>query len=214
MARISHTQEASTSSNPTKRYLEYKSVKKEFSYYDKDLGEEVNVPLPLKFVFIQHYHTVKGWHDASNSGIYANEVFFIGSEPMSVKSFKGGKIAEGIYTDIKAQVLSAGGKYHKSIYVMLEDGTLANISLKGSSVKEWSDFMEENKNNVDNNWVEILVATDEKKGSIKYSVPKFTLGDSLTKKESSDADSCAFELKEYLDSKTTKEEEVPLELGI
>lgn len=209
MARISHTSEKSNSSNnPTTKYLEWKSNNKAFSYYDKGAGENVQVDLPFKFVFLQHYHTVKGWSNASESGIYSNEVYYIGSETMNVRSFKGGKIAEGIYKDIKQDILNAGGKYHRSIYVMLEDGTIANISLKGASVREWSDFMENNKNLVDNQWVEINSAKDEKKGSIKYSVPEFTAGKTLTAKDVKMADDVAGELKTYLDQYFKKDEDV------
>jgi hypothetical protein len=207
MARISHTSEKSNSSNnPTKRYLEWKSNDKNFSYYDKDAAQKVSVDLPLKFVFLQHYHTVKGWNDASQSGIYSNEVFYIGSEPMTVRSYKGGEIASGLYKDIKTDLVNAGGKYHRSIYVMLEDGTISNLSIKGSVVREWSEFMETNKNLIDNQWVEIKSSKDQKKGSIKYSTPEFTLGKVLTSKESDMANSSASELKIYLDQYFKKEE--------
>ena len=119
MARISHTNEAPKSANPTSKYLEWKSNDKSFSYYDREAGENVKVELPLKFLFLQNYHTVKGWNDASESGIYSNEVFYIGSEPMTVRSLKGGVIAEGLYKDIKPTITAAGGKYNRSIYVML-----------------------------------------------------------------------------------------------
>jgi len=206
MARISHNTEKSTSSNPTSKYLDWKSNDKSFSFYDKEAGENVKVGLPLKFVFLQHYHTVKGWNDASQSGIYSNEVYYIGSEPMTVRAFKGGTIAEGIYKDIKQDITNAGGKYHRSVYVMLEDGTIANLSFKGAVVREWSDFMEANKNLVDNQWIEVNSAKDQKKGSIKYSTPEFTLGANLNAKDSAQADSVASELKNYLDTYFNKEE--------
>lgn len=206
MARISHTNEAPKSANPTSKYLEWKSNDKSFSYYDKEAGENVKVELPLKFLFLQNYHTVKGWNDASESGIYSNEVFYIGSEPMTVRSFKGGVIAEGLYKDIKPTITAAGGKYNRSIYVMLEDGTVANISLKGSGVRQWSDFMEANKNLIDNQWIEVLTSNDEKKGSIKYSTPEFTVGANLTKQDSAKADDVAAELKTYLDGYFKKED--------
>lgn len=206
MARISHNTEKSTSSNPTSKYLDWKSNDKSFSYYDKEAGENVRVGLPLKFVFLQHYHTVKGWNDASQSGIYSNEVYYIGSEPMTVRAFKGGTIAEGIYKDIKQDITNAGGKYHRSVYVMLEDGTIANLSFKGAVVREWSDFMEANKNLVDNQWIEVKSAKDQKKGSIKYSTPEFTLGAKLSAKDSAQADSVASELKTYLDAYFNKED--------
>lgn len=211
MARISHNTEKSASSNPTSKYLEWKSNDKSFSYYDKEAGENVKVDLPLKFVFLQHYHTVKGWNDASQSGIYSNEVYYIGSESMTVRAFKGGTIAEGIYKDIKQDITNAGGKYHRSVYVMLEDGTIANLSFKGAVVREWSDFMEANKNLVDNQWIEVKSAKDQKKGSIKYSTPEFTLGANLNAKDSVQADSVASSLKTYLDSYFKKEEAVEFE---
>lgn len=205
MARISHTSQESKSSNPTTKYLEWKSNDKAFSYYDKEAGQNVKLELPLKFLFLQHYHTVKGWNDASESGIWANEVFYIGSEEMTVRAFKGGEIASGLYKDIKAKVNSAGGRYHRSIYIMLEDGSLANLSLKGAGVKEWSDFMEANKNLVDNQWVEVNDAKDAKKGSVKYSTPNFTIGKNLSAKESASADNVARELQDYMEGYFTKE---------
>ena len=214
MARISHTSERSNSSNnPTKRYLDWKSNNKSFEYYDKEAGEKVSVELPLKFVFLQHYHTVKGWHDASQSGIYSNEVFYIGSEEMNVKSFKGGSIASGLYKDIKVDLMNAGAKYHRSVYVMLEDGTIANISMKGAVVKEWSDFIDVNKSLVDTKWVEVSSTKDQKKGSIKYSTPEFKLGGDLNPNDIKNADRSAEMLKEYLDAYFGKVEE-ELEIGI
>ena len=211
MARISHTNEAPKSANPTSKYLEWKSNDKSFSYYDKAAGKNVKVELPLKFLFLQNYHTVKGWNDSSESGIYSNEVFFIGSEPMTVRSFKGGVIAEGLYKDIKPVIINAGGKYNRSIYVMLEDGTVANISLKGSAVRQWSDFMESNKGSVDNQFIEVLTSNDEKKGSIKYSTPNFTMGSDLTKTQSLKADNVTAELKGYLDGYFNKDAKVELD---
>lgn len=208
MARISHNTEKSVSSNPTSKYLEWKSNDKAFSYYDKEAGQNVKVELPLKFVFLQHYHTVKGWNDASSSGIYSNEVFYIGSEPMTVRSFKGGVLAEGLYKDIKSNIVNAGGKYHRSVYVMMEDGTIANLSFKGAVVREWSDFMEANRSLTDAQWIEVKEAREEKKGSVKYSVPSFKMGPALSKQDSSNADSVASSLKSYLDGYFNKKEEV------
>ena len=125
---------------------------------------------------------------------------------MTVRSYKGGEIASGLYKDIKTDIVNAGGKYHRSIYVMLEDGTISNLSIKGSVVREWSEFMEANKNLIDNQWVEINSSKDQKKGSIKYSTPEFTLGKALTSKESDMANSSASELKIYLDQYFKKEE--------
>lgn len=214
MARISHTQEKSESSNPTSKYLEWKSVDKKFSYYDKEAKENVYLELPLKFVFLQHYHTVKGWNDASQSGIWSNEVYYIGSEPMKVRAFKGGTIADGIYKDIKEDITKAGGKYHRSVYVMLEDGSIANLSFKGAVVREWSEFIKNSKSLIDNQWIEVNSAKDQKKGSIKYSTPELTLGANLSKKDDTMANTAAAQLKVHLDqyfNKAQQSETVDIE---
>lgn len=204
MARINHAQPTTPiSNNPTSKYLEWKSNDKSFKFYDKSAGENVEVKLPLKFAFLQHYHTVKGFSDASNSGIYANEVFWIGSEEMTVRSFKGGVIAEGLYKDIKPKIVNAGGKYHRSVYVMLEDGSVANFSFKGAVVKEWSDFYGEKENLLDNQWVEINEARDEKKGSVKYTVPVFTVGKPIGNEVAKMAQERADELKLFIEEKAS-----------
>lgn len=162
------------SSNPAQKFLEWKSNDKCFSYYDKEKGENVPVKLPLKFVILEHYHTVKGWNDASESGIYSNEVLFTGSEELDVKSFKGGPIIKGLYKDIRSKVIDAGGRYHRSIYAVTSDLELVNISLKGAAVSEYSKFIDVNGDSFfTQNWVEVAEAVDGKKGSIKYSSPVF-----------------------------------------
>ena len=225
MARISHQSEKSDSSNPATKFLEWRSNDKEFDYFDKALNESllsegktkedikagrlanVPVPLPFKFVFIQQYHTVKGWHSQHKSKIYSNEVFYIGNDPITVRAHKpkGTILATGIYKDIKPQVSAVGGKYHKSIYVMLEDGELVNISLKGAAVREWGDFFNLEKFKIDDVWVTVPEAVESKEGSINYSTPKFVLGEKLTNKQSASADSAAAVLKQHLDGYFKKE---------
>ena len=212
MARISHTNtEKSTSSNPTSKYLEWKSNDKAFSYYDKDAEQEVKVELPFKFLFLQHYSTIKGWHTPSSSKIYSNEIFFM-SEELRVRSFGNKKenlpaveIVSGQYKKIKPEIINAGGRYHKSIYVMLEDGSVANISLKGSAVSQWSDFIKMNEDECENSWIEVNSADEKKKGSIKYSTPNFTVGQNLSKADSSIADAVEKKFKAYMESYFNKD---------
>lgn len=186
------------SSNPATKFLEWKSNDKCFSYYDKAKGENIKVPLPLKFVILEHYHTVKGWNDASESGIYANEVLFTGSEEMEVKAFKVGLIAKGIYKEIKHKVNEAGGRYHRSIYAVTNELEIINISLKGASVKEYSDFMSKNGDDAifTKNWIEVADVVDGKKGAVKYTSPKFSLGAKI--KDASKIEPFAKELQDYM----------------
>jgi hypothetical protein len=86
---------------PATMYLEWSSNDKCFKYWNNDDKENVLVQLPFTFLVLKEMHTVKGWHDKSQSGIYANEVKNISSEVIEVKSFKGGLLAKGIYKEIK-----------------------------------------------------------------------------------------------------------------
>lgn len=189
------------SKNPAAKFLEWSSNDKTFKYYDKENEENVLIPLPLKFVILEHYHTVKGWNDASESGIYSNEVYSIGTEEINVKSFKGGNISKGIYKDIKSNITAAGGKYHRSIYAITNDLEIINISLKGSAVSSYSDFIKEfGDYNFDKNWIAVTGAKDGKKGSIKYSTPVFEKSTPI--KDASKIAPFAKELQEYMDEYT------------
>jgi len=194
------------SNNPATKFLEWKSNDKCFAYYDKQSKEQVQVQLPLKVQFLEHFHTVKGWNDASESGIYANEVKFISKEPLKVKAFKGGDIAEGIYSEIRGKIRDAGGKYYRSVYAVL-DGEIVNLQLKGACVSAYSDFMQNHENQLESAWTEILTVSDHKKGATKYSTPDFTVGKLFTTKEIEVANEKYTDIANYF-NKYTKEVDV------
>jgi len=199
-------------SNPAKRFLEWKSNDKCFSYYDKEKKENVKVELPFKFLVLDQLHTVSGWNDATSSGIYSNEVKFISKQVMTVKPFKGNEIAKGLYADIKDKVKNAGGHYVKSIYIMLEDGTLANIQLKGSAVQQWGEFTNKSLSRLPEEWVVVDKAVEGKKGAVKFTTPGFTFGGSLSDEQADQADLVFDELETYLKAYLIKEE-APVEVA-
>lgn len=198
-------------SNPSKKFLEWKSNEKCFSFFNKETKENVKVELPFKFLVLDQLHTVSGWNDATSSGIFSNEVKFISKQVMTVKPFKGNEIAKGLYADIKEKVKNAGGHYVKSIYIMLEDGTLANIQLKGSAVQQWGEFTNKSLSRLPEEWVVVDKAVDGKKGAVKYTTPGFTFGGSLSDKEAAQADLVFDELETYLKAYLIKEE-APVEV--
>lgn len=198
--------------NPAQKFLEWKSDQKGFSYYDKGLEKNVEVSLPFKFVFLDELSTVKGWNDASSSGIFANEVKYLSKEPMTVKAFKGGVLAQGLYNDIKERVKNAGGHYSKSIYIMLEDGTLANVQLKGSATQQWGEFVKANRNVITRKWVNVANAIENKKGKVTFSIPNFTIGEDINDKYSDLADAKFDELEAYLKTYLTKVEVAEIEV--
>jgi hypothetical protein len=191
---------AQPQSNPATKFLEWKSNDQCFEYYDKEAQKKVQVPLPFKFLVLDELHTVKGWNDATQSAIYSNEVKYISKEPMTVKPFKGNEIAKGLYKDIKDKVVSAGGHYTKSIYIMLEDGLLANIQLKGSAVQKWGEFTNKTRNRLADEWVVVAKALEGKKGAVKFFTPEFGFEKSITKNEGLLADNCFNILEAYLNA--------------
>jgi hypothetical protein len=189
---------AQPQTNPATKFIEWKSNDKCFNYYDKEAQKNVEIPLPFKFLVLDELHCIKGWNDASSSNIYSNEVKFISKEVMTVKPFKGNEIAKGYYKDIKDKVVAAGGHYTKSIYVMLEDGSLANISLKGSGVQKWGDFTQKTRNRLADEWVIVAKAEDGKKGAVKFSTPSFSFANSISDEEANMADEAFNILESYL----------------
>ena len=199
--------EETKSKNPAKKFLSWKSEEKCFGYYDKDKKENILVTLPFKFVILEHYHTVKGWNDASESGIYSNEVFQIGNEELEVKSFKGGNIASGLYKDNKPSIIAAGGHYARSIYAVTNDLEIINISLKGSGVSSYSDFINDiGDSNFDKNWIEVTEAKELKKGKVNYSIPVFKKSTAI--KDRSKLMPFAEELQDYMIDYTSEGSEV------
>lgn len=197
---------ATPQSNPSTKFIEWKSNDKCFNYYDKEAQKNVEIPLPFKFLVLDELHCIKGWNDASSSNIYSNEVKFISKEVMTVKPFKGNEIAKGYYKDIKDKVVAAGGHYTKSIYVMLEDGSLANISLKGSGVQKWGDFTQKTRNRLADEWVTVAKAEDGKKGAVKFSTPSFSFANSISDEEANMADEAFNILESYLKTYLAKAE--------
>jgi hypothetical protein len=147
-------------------------------WYDKDKKENVKVDLPFTFLLLDQLSTVKGWHDPSESGIYANEVRDTRQEALVVRAFKGGELASGIYASIKDRIVAQGGHYHASLYIAYKDGDslkIGNLGLKGSASGAWMDFKKGAGKKVNEQAVMITGYSQEKKGSTVYRVPKFAL---------------------------------------
>jgi hypothetical protein len=199
---------AQPQSNPATKFIDWKSNEKAFSFYDKENKVNVPIPLPFRFLALDELHTVKGWSDSCQSAIYSNEVKFISKEPLTVKPFKGNEIAKGLYSDIKEKVKAAGAHYVKSIYIMLEDGSLANLQLKGASCQSWGNFTQKGRSRLPEEWVTIASAIEGKKGAVKYYTPEFKFDKSLSENENTMADDAFAILETYLKAYLVKAEPV------
>ena len=199
---------AQPKANPSTKFLQWKSNEKCFEFYNKEKQEKVSVTLPFKFLVLDEMHTVSGWNDASSSGIFSNEVKFISKEVMTVKPFKGNEIAKGLYKDIKEKIIAAGGHYVKSIYIMLEDGSLANLQLKGSAVQKWGEFTQKTRNRLPDEWVQVTKAIEGKKGAVKFFTPDFSFERSISDAEAVQADEAFNILETYLKAYLVKAEPI------
>jgi hypothetical protein len=221
MGRFTHTEMTSSkSSNPSTRFMEWNSAKKTFTYYDKQLSERVDVKLPVKFVLINEYSKVGGWDSVSDSKIVSNEVENRNTQAITVKTFdkkdasgkvlsKSRVIASGMYNEIKDAVGKAGCDFYASIYVMLEDGSIANIALKKSALSSWINFNSLVGSRVNNQWIQVSKSIDKKTGAINYSVPEFEIGSVFKKEEMALVEGATQTLKAYMDEyfATSKKQE-------
>lgn len=176
--------------NPSTRWFEWAGgddggfVK----WYDKEAETERKVELPFTFLLLDELSTVKGFHDPSESRIFANEVRDTRQEVLVVRSFKGGEIASGRYADIKDRLAAVGGQYASSLYVGFKDGDqlrLGNLVLKGAAAGAWMDFKRNapSKKTADGKSVRafyvdaVRIASYEegKKGKIVFRTPTFSL---------------------------------------
>jgi hypothetical protein len=210
MSTISNRKQAFSQpqTNPSTKFVEWKSNDKCFSYYDKEKKENVAINLPFKFLVLDELHTVKGWNDASSSQINSNEVKFISRDEMVVKPFKGNEIAKGLYKDIKERVKAAGGHYVKSVYCMLEDGSIANLQLKGAACQAYGDFTAKTRSRLTDEWVIVSKAVEGKKGAVKYTTPSFAFNNSLSESEADLADEAYNVLEGYLKTYLTRSEHI------
>ena len=203
--------------SPVKRYYQWGSDAKGFKWYDKD-AKENKVEFPLSVAFITSRSTVRGWHDATESAIYANEVKNTAQETLNVYSSKPAKngntlLATGIYKNIKGDL--QGGHFEKVIYAYQEGVGVVKINLKGSSLQAYSNFEKENKPQVlFDNLLTVDTFESAKKGATKYTVPNFKLGGQISASLDQLVNGAYQEVISYLDSKGKSKDNVEEEVGV
>lgn len=188
-------------SNPATRFYEWSGSKGILKYYDKATEQQVEVKLPFTFMVLDELATVKGWHDPSSSGIFSNEVRRTTEEKLTVKAYKGGIIAEGIYATIKEKIVAAGGKFTTNIYIAYKNDagklSIGALQFKGAGLQAWSEFKRANKVAIDTKAIIITGANDGKKGSVKFKTPIFESND-ISEATNLEALGLDIELQAYL----------------
>jgi hypothetical protein len=182
--------------NPAARWFEWNGEHGTVRYYDKDAKKNVDVPLPFSFLLLDELASVRGWHDASESGIYSNEVRDTRTDIIVVKAFKGGTLAEGIYKDIKDRINTLGGQFVANCYIAFKaNGSLVigSLRFKGAALGSWMEFRKANRSALYNKAVDVTGFTEGKKGRIVFRVPTFT-----TRETSGDTNAIAVDLDKEL----------------
>jgi hypothetical protein len=202
--------------NPATRWFEWAGGDEGgfVRWYNKDTKTQEKVAGTFTFLLLDELSTIKGWHEQSESGIFANEVRDLRADVLVVRSFKGGDLASGLYTNIKDRMVAKGGYYCASIYLAYKAGEelrIGNLHLKGAAAGAWMEFKRAAPAKKDANGksvkayfidaVKIGGYEQMKKGGTTYRVPQFALvstsGDTNHQAVALDAELQAF-LADYL----------------
>lgn len=188
--------------NPAVRWFEWNGEHGKVRYYDRDAKQNVDVPLPFKFLLLDELASVRGWHDASDSGIYSNEVKDTRTDVLLVKSFKGGTLVEGLYKDIKDRANALGGHFVACCYIAFKCGdalAIGSLRFKGAALGSWMEFRKAHRGDLYKKAIDITGYTEGQKGRVVYRMPTFGMRDVS---EASNAQAVALdqEFQEWLES--------------
>lgn len=176
--------------NPSTRWFEWAGGADGgfIRYYNKDTEKQEKVEGAFTFLLLDELSTVKGWHEPSESSIFANEVRDTRQDVFVVRSFKGGELASGIYSQIRDRIIALGGHYSASLYIAYKEGEelkIGNLQLKGAASGAWMEFKkacgtrkDENGKSVRAYFIDAVTITgfeQAKKGGTVYRIPQFSL---------------------------------------
>lgn len=198
---MSRSNPSQNTPHPCSRWHEWNGESGNIRWFNKESKENVTVTLPFTFMVLDRLATVKGWHDASDSGIYANEVRDTTREPLVVKAFKGGQLAQGFYREIKDRVGNMGGYYVANIYLAYKELDvlhIGSIQFKGSALRAWMEFEKENRSEIWEQAVQITGSVEGKKGKVVFKTPTFKIA-KLSKESDEAAKALDVELQKYLE---------------
>jgi hypothetical protein len=201
---VSRSKPHENAPNPAVRWFEWKSNKGLIQYYDKQAERNVEMGDDFTFLLLDELATIKGWHDASSSGIYANEVRDTRKTPFVVKAFKApGPLAEGLYQSIRDRVQAVGGRFHSNLYIAFKNGgdglAIGSLQFRGAALGAWFEFRKAHRNELNSKAVRIHGHTEGKKGGVTFKTPIFKLAD-ISPESNRQAIALDVELQKYLDS--------------
>jgi len=207
---MSRSNPTDSTPNPSSRWHEWDGENGQVRYFDKEAkslkdpnkkGANIICKLPFTFILLDETSTIKGWHEPSESGIYSNEVRDTRADVMVVKSFKGGLLAEGLYSQIRDRTAAVGGYFTTNLYIGYKDNAgqlqIGALQFKGASLNNWVDFKKANRAAIYQKAVTITGCTEHTKGKIHYKKPVFKITD-ISDKTDAEAKALDMLLQQYL----------------
>lgn len=148
---MSRTKKTGGGSSPIKRYLSFAGGKGKIKFYDKNdkrADEKGNVYLDeIELILLDIKSSISGYNEKASAGISSNllDPYSVGKEPFVVKSKVGKRfetVAEGLYSDIKDEVVAMGGKFTTNLFALADVGDgeglqLVRLELNGSGLSPW-----------------------------------------------------------------------------
>jgi hypothetical protein len=200
--------------NPISRYYTFKGKSDGFVWYNQDTKAE-EVAFPLSFTLLTVRNEVSGYHKKTKSGIWSNSISEFGAdkEELRVFSSKPDKmnntsLAQGFWMSIRDQVKSQGGHFTK-VLIGYEFGVgIVKINLTGTAIASYENLMKAltDKNAIFDNLVMVkdLKKQDE---DDDYTIPVFSIGKALTKKQDEEAKEAFNSVYAYFKSKNSNLDE-------
>lgn len=199
---MSRSNPTDNAAHPCVRWIEWDGSNGGFRYYDKETKKNVSLEDGLTFILLDQVATIKGWHDASDSGIFSNEVRDVKQDVLVVKAFKGGTLAEGPYKQIRDRVIAQGGHFTANLYSAIKIGeelAIASVQFKGAALNAWVEFSKKHRSELYKKAVRCKGFDEGKKGKITFRTPIFHLAE-VTAETDARAIECDRVLQEFLKS--------------
>lgn len=196
---MSRWEETEKVASPVLHYIDVKSTKKQFSYWDKEAQER------KEFTFSKPFTILKVGISVGGIGLFSNEIENAGKEILYVRRSQGGLVTKGLWNDIKQDVENEGGKFQKSITISY-DGKILALTLQGETMFAFGKVLEgliKHKNKV-----EFTGEWEEKKSKGKvYYIPVFSKSEAINPDEFTLLKEQAKKVEEYFASRTMQSAE-------
>lgn len=185
--------------NPAVRYFDWSGAEGRVQYYDKETQENVEVPLPFKFLILDKVSQITGGIDRGDQyvGFWSNAVKNTKTQKFTVRS-KSGIEAQGFYDDIKG---TPGVKFLTGLYIAFYDDDknlqIGYLKIKGAALTAWIEFTKAHRNIYEGAFG-IVGSNKCKKGTNTYYEPVFEHFPNVSDEADQKAKELDVRLQEYL----------------